>query len=108
MEIQLDSTVYILGSSPTIIHNSRSSAMGRITSIISSATTLPSSKQLKRTRDSFSALANAVFLYWIWRYVCVEAYRYIRAKGLVGVGSDGVGSVKKVSPDGSLAPYDDA
>ncbi|KAI5451158.1 Dihydrosphingosine phosphate lyase [Naganishia albida] len=69
--------------------------MGRITSIISSATTLPSSKQLKRTRDSFSALANAVFLYWIWRYVCVEAYRYIRAKGLVGVGSDGVGSVKK-------------
>jgi hypothetical protein len=71
--------------------------MGRVTSIISSATTLPSSKQLKRGRDSFSALANAFFLFWVWRYVCVEAYRYIRAKGLAGVGKDGAGNVKKVS-----------
>ncbi|KAJ9108048.1 hypothetical protein QFC20_003617 [Naganishia adeliensis] len=69
--------------------------MRRLTSILSSATTLPSSKQLKRSRDSFSALANAFFVFWVWRYVCVEAYRYLRAKGLVGVGKDGAGSVKK-------------
>lgn len=76
--------------------------MGRLTSILSNATTLPSSKQLKRSRDSFSALANAFFVFWVWRYVCVEAYRYLRAKGLVGVGKDGAGSVKKVSAQRSL------
>ncbi|KAJ9108577.1 hypothetical protein QFC19_002293 [Naganishia cerealis] len=70
--------------------------MGRLSAVISRATTLPSSKQLRRTQAWVSGIANVVFLYWVWRHICLAAYRYIRAKGLTGVGYDGIAKVKRI------------
>ncbi|KAJ9121418.1 hypothetical protein QFC24_004756 [Naganishia onofrii] len=69
--------------------------MGRLSTAISRATTLPSTYQLRRTQAWISGIANVAFLLWFWRFVCLEAFRYIRAKGLTGVGSDGVARIKK-------------
>lgn len=73
--------------------------MGRLSTAIRRATTLPSTYQLRRTQAWISGIANVAFLLWFWRFVCLEAFRYIRAKGLTGVGSDGVARIKKVSND---------
>jgi hypothetical protein len=73
--------------------------MGRLSTAIRRATTLPSTYQLRRTQAWISGIANVAFLLWFWRFVCLEAFRYIRAKGLTGVGSDGVARIKKASND---------
>ena len=71
--------------------------MSPLASVISRATTLPSAAQLRRSRTWISNIANAFFIFWVWRYVYLEAYRYVRAKGMMGVGHDGFNKIKRVS-----------
>lgn len=71
--------------------------MSPLSSVISRATTLPSAAQLRRSRTWISNIANAFFIFWVWRYVYLEAYRYVYAKGMIGVGHDGFNKIKRVS-----------
>lgn len=74
-----------------------STTMSPLSSMISRATTLPSTAQLRRSRTWISRIANAFFVFWVWRFVYLEAYRYVRAKGMIGVGQDGINRIKRVS-----------
>ncbi|GHJ90127.1 hypothetical protein NliqN6_6529 [Naganishia liquefaciens] len=70
--------------------------MSPLSSVISRATTLPSAAQLRRSRAWVSSIANAFFVFWVWRYVYLEAYRYVRAKGMMGVGQAGFNRIKRI------------